>query len=71
MKPPQGSALARFLEVFDPEMAYQLRERDPLTLEDMHKGALSVEANLIEKRARLRNEKKVTYREDTAPSTSN
>ena len=62
MKPPQGLDLAKFPEGFDPEMAYQLRERDPLTLEYMQKGALSVEANLIEKRDRMRTEKKVTYR---------
>ena len=51
-------------------MAYQLRERDPLTLEDMQKGALAVEVNLIEKRARMRNEKKVSFREESTPSTS-
>ena len=34
LKPPQGSALAKFPEGFDPKMAYQLRERDPLTLEE-------------------------------------
>ena len=28
MKPPQGMALVRYLEGFDVEMAYQLRERD-------------------------------------------
>ena len=36
----------------------------------MQKGAVSVEANLIEKRARMRAENKVTYREDTTASTS-
>ena len=51
-------------------MAYQLRERDYNTLEDMQKGAVSVEANLIEKRARLRAEKRVTYRDDNIASTS-
>ena len=51
-------------------MAYQLRERDPLTLEDMQKGALAVEVNLMEKRARMRNEKKVSFREEYKPSTS-
>ena len=35
LKPSQGSALNKFLEGFDPEMAYQLRERDPLIVEDM------------------------------------
>ena len=70
LKPPQGSALAKFPEGFDLEMAYQLRERDPFTLEDMQKGALVVEVNLIEKRARMRNEKKISFREESAPSTS-
>ena len=51
-------------------MAYQLRERDPLTLEDMQKGALAVEVNLMEKRERMRNEKKVSFREEPTPSTS-
>ena len=60
MKPPQGIALVKYPEEFDADMAYQLRERDYNTLEDMQKGAVSVEANLIEKRARMRVEKKVT-----------
>ena len=48
-----------------------LRERDPLTLEDMQKGALAVEVNLMEKRARMTNEKRVSFREESTPSTSN
>ena len=52
-------------------MAYQLRERDPLTLEDMQKGSLAMEVNLMEKRARMRNEKKVSFKEESAPSTYN
>ena len=39
-------------------------------MEDMQKGAMSVEANLIEKRAKMRYEKRVTYRDDTSASTS-
>ena len=58
MKPPLGLALAKFLKGFDPDMAYQLGERDPLTVEDMQRGAISVEENMIEKRARLKSEKK-------------
>ena len=54
IKPPQGLALVKYPEGFDADMAYRLRERDYLTLEDMQKGAVSVEANLIEKRARVR-----------------
>ena len=44
-------------------MAYQLRERDPATLEDMKKGALAMEVNLMEKRERMKNEKRVSFRE--------
>ena len=51
-------------------MAYQLRERDALTLEYMQKGALGVEVNIMEKRERMRNERKVSFREESAPSTS-
>ena len=54
MKPPQGLAFIKYPEGFDAELAYQLRERDYLTLEDMKKGVVSVEVNLIEKRARVR-----------------
>ena len=70
MKPPLGLALAKFPEGFDPDMAYQLRERDPLTLEDMQRRAICVEENLIEKRARLKSEKRVTYKDETMASTS-
>ena len=52
-------------------MAYQLRERDFTTLEDMQKGALSVEVNLMEKRARMKTKKRVSFRDENAPSTSN
>ena len=45
--------------------------RDYDTLEDMQKGAVSVEANMVEKRYRMRAEKKVTYRDDTIASSSN
>ena len=70
MKPPQGMALVKYPEGFDADMADQLRERDYNMLEDMKKGAVSVEANLIEKRARLRSEKRVTYRDDNVASSS-
>ena len=70
MKPPQGMDLAKYPEGFDADMAYQLRERDYNTLEDMQKGVVSVEANLIERREILRAEKRVTYRDDSVASTS-
>ena len=37
----------------------------------MKKGALSVEVNLMEKRARMKTEKRVSFREESTPSTSN
>ena len=51
-------------------MTYSLRERDFATLEDMQRGALSVEVNLMEKRARMKTEKRVSFREESTPSTS-
>ena len=47
-------------------MAYQLREWDPATLEDMQKIAVSVEANLNDTRARLKAEKKVAIKEEAS-----
>ena len=47
-------------------MAYSLRERDPHTLEDMQKIAVSVEANLNDKRDRLKAEKKVMIKEEAS-----
>jgi len=35
LKPTRKSALLKFPDGFDPDMAYQLRERDPATLEEM------------------------------------
>lgn len=48
-------------------MSYQLRERKPTTLEEMRSVAVSVEAILLVKRARVRNEKR-TAQEEIAPS---
>lgn len=63
-----GLALIKFLDGLNPDMAYQLRERDPATLEDMQKIAVSVEANLLSKRARTKTEKKVTIKEEASSS---
>ena len=51
-------------------MTYSLRERDFATLEDMQRGALSMEVNLMEKRARMKAEKRVYFREESTSSTS-
>jgi hypothetical protein len=54
IKPPQGLALIKFPDVFDAEMFYQLRERNPPTLEEAKKCVVSVEENLLAKRDRQR-----------------
>ena len=61
--------MIKFPDGFDADVSYQLRERNSTTLADMHKSALSVEANLLAKRARQRSERRVTIKEE--PSTSN
>lgn len=63
-----GLDLIKFPNGFDPDMAYQLRERDPTTLQDMQKIAISVEANLLAKRARTKTKKKVTIKEEASSS---
>jgi hypothetical protein len=52
IKPPQGLALIKFPDGFDVDMSYHLRERNSATLEDMQKSVVSVEENLLAKRAR-------------------
>jgi hypothetical protein len=69
IKPPQGLALIKFPNGFDADMSYQLRERNSTTLEDMQKSAISVEANLLEKRACQRSERRVTIKEEPSTST--
>ena len=70
MKPPLGLALLKFPEGFYPNMTLQLRERDYETLEEMKKAAISAEVNLIKKRARLKLERRVTYKNEIMPSAS-
>ena len=55
INPPQGLALIKFLDGFDVDMSYQLRERNSSTLEYMKKSAVSVEENLLARRDRQRN----------------
>lgn len=48
-------------------MTFQLRERNPPTLEDMQSVVVSVEANLLAKRARVRNEIRGTTKDEPSP----
>jgi len=49
-------------------MAYSLRDRDSPTLEDMQKIVVSVEANLNDKIAKMKAEKRVTIKEEASTS---
>jgi len=72
MKPPASLALLHYPNAFVSDMAYQLRERDPATLEEMQKNALSVEANLLIKKSKIKPEKlekKVTIKEESSSSS--
>jgi len=68
LKPPVGLAMMKFPDGFNADMAYQLRERErePATMEDMQKIAVSVEANLLSRRARAKAEKKTTMKEESS-----
>ena len=58
IKPPLGLALLHYLDAFDLEMTFHLRERNTTTLEEMQKIAVDVEANLMNKKEKLKAEEK-------------
>jgi hypothetical protein len=70
IKPSQGLDLIKFLDGVDADMSYQLKERNYFTLEDMQKSAVSVEANLLARRARQRTKRRVTIKEEPSMSSS-
>jgi len=68
IKPPPNLALINFPDGFDADMSYQLRERNLKTLEQMQSNVVSVEASLLAKKAQMRNEKKVVFKEEASTS---
>jgi hypothetical protein len=58
IRPPPGSTHFHYPYAFDPEMAFQLREMNTATLEEMQKVAVDVEANLLNRKAKLKAEEK-------------
>lgn len=66
LRPPVRLAMVKFPDGFDADMAYQLREREPATMEDMQNIAVSVEANLLSKRARAKAEKNTIAKEESS-----
>jgi hypothetical protein len=58
IRPPPGSAHLHFPDAFDPEMAFQLRERNTASLEEMQSIAVDVETNLLIKRSKLKDKER-------------
>jgi hypothetical protein len=58
VRPPPGLAKWHFLDAFDPEMAFQLRERNIASLEEMKNIAVDVETNLLIKRSKLKDKER-------------
>jgi hypothetical protein len=58
IRPPLGSTHLHFPDAFDPEMTFQLRERNIASLEEMQNIAVDVETNLLIKRAKVKNKEK-------------
>jgi hypothetical protein len=68
IRQPPGSTHFHYPDAFDPEMTFQLRERNTKTLEEMQKIAVEVEANLLNRREKLEAEEK--YRIENEQMTS-
>ena len=58
IRPPPGLALLHYLDAFDLGMAFQLRERNTTTLKEMQDIVISVEANLLVKRSKIKEEER-------------
>jgi hypothetical protein len=54
IRPPPGSSHLHYPDAFDPEMTFQLRERNTTSLEEMQRIAVDVETNLLIKRSQLK-----------------
>lgn len=68
LKPPPDLALIKFPNGFDTDMEFQLRERNPQLQKTCQSVAVSVEANLLAKRARVRNERRGSRKDEASPS---
>lgn len=68
LRPPPDLSLIKFPDGFDTDMAFQRKERNLASLEDIQSVAVSVEANLLAKRARVRNERRGSAKDEPSPS---
>jgi hypothetical protein len=58
VRPPPGLAKLHFPEAFDPDMDFQLRERNTTSLEEMQSIVVNVETNLLIKRSKLKDKER-------------
>ena len=58
IRPPPRSTHFHYPDAFDPKMAFQLRERNTASLEEMQSIGVDVETNLLIKRSKLKNKEK-------------
>ena len=71
IRPSPRSALLHYPGAFDPEMEFQLREKNIATLHEMQNKAVNVEAHLLILRARLKEEEKKNVSEQLTLSEEN
>ena len=67
-KPTPDYVLLKFPDGFDMDMAYHLRERNVENFERMKIDVVSVEVNILARKARLKNERRVTIKEEDSNS---
>lgn len=68
LRPLPDLALIKFHDGFHKNMAYQLRERNTPTLEEMKSVVVSLQSNLLAKRTRVRNERRGTSNDEASSS---
>ena len=59
IRPPPGVALSHYPNAFNPWMAFQVRERDTATLEEMQNIVVDVEMNLRNREAKFKTEEEL------------
>ena len=69
LKPPPNLAMMKYPDGFDLYMAYQLRKREPATLEQSQTNVVKVATNILAKKAQAKLERRVRFAD--VASTSN
>ena len=67
IRPPPGVGLFHYPDAFNTEMAFQVRERDIATLEEMKNIAVDLEVNLLNKEVKFKVEEELTQFDSPPP----